>query len=379
MCVDTWLREGGTVSVRPCVHTQSNGRGPTTTTHSEPRVSCAKVAEHGRAPARTDPGAPCRGPGGTRCGVRWVPCARRHRTPAQPDVHRAPNPRRRGGPTDADCVPAPLPCRDEFRVAPYERVQDHEVHVAVHLTIDPSALVPRASRHSTVPLYPSTQEGCTYPVRDPLPWQVRTLDAFHHFRGRRVRARANDDEVFTQRAPSSSSCRRASACPTASSTYPIASSTSPRHARPIHPCPNKTTTINPTRMRLVVALVLLGLSCTAAVADTDEVCYVGTENIPPWEKEARMQRMLWDLLLRGEDYYASKWNQHDDLHRRSHGEVRCPSRRRGCRMPEKLEASHKKMIVSLIRLRPCHRSNDFNYAKVLHVTLFIPRVCLCPL
>lgn len=129
-------------------------------------------------------------------------------------------------------------------------------------------------------------------------------------------------------------------------------------------------------MRLVVALVLLGLSCTAAVADTDEVCYVGTENIPPWEKEARMQRMLVDLYFRGEDYYASKWNQYDDLHREVMERFDALEKKR-LEDARKLEASHKKMIASLDKITSMSPFERFlNYAKCFTLLLFILRVCL---
>ncbi len=98
--------------------------------------------------------------------------------------------------------PVPLPCRDEFHAPRYEQVQPHEVHVAVRLDIQSVAGDPACPHaHSSVALHPTTREGLyVYPVRDLLPWQVRALDAFHRFRGRRACACANDDEAFTQRA-----------------------------------------------------------------------------------------------------------------------------------------------------------------------------------
>lgn len=194
--------EGLCLSVPVCTHSQmaEDPRRRHTQNHVSPAQKWQSTVAHRRV-YRPRGAVPWPGRNPLRCAL-WchVPDGTGRRR-SLTSIVRQIRARRAAFRTDADCVPAPLPCRDEFRVAPYERVQDYEVHVAVHLTIDPSALVPCASRHSTVPLYPSTQEGLyVYPVRDLLPWQVRTLDAFHHFRGRRACACANDDEAFTQRA-----------------------------------------------------------------------------------------------------------------------------------------------------------------------------------
>ncbi len=93
-----------------------------------------------------------------------------------------------------------MPSREEFRVPRYESVNPNEVHVAVRLCVAPDEVLPCGGAHSRVALFPTTREGLfVYPVRDLLPWQVRALDVFHCFRGRRPCTCVDDEEARVQR------------------------------------------------------------------------------------------------------------------------------------------------------------------------------------